>query len=170
MPTADRKTYAKNKVLFSPSTHMQRKLNVLKLLSQRRSEYQELDWDVASRLRTPKCHQRMQLLDQLLEEPISYTCVCFPLKGFILTNLRAEQDEVICAVCGCVNAVFPVSADLRASIYIYMWCGWLWLWRCGCECMSVATWEQGACSLPPTGLLHLAAVSGYKMPFSFILF
>lgn len=59
-------------------------------------------------------------IDQLLEEPISYTCVCFPLKGFILTNLRAEQDEVICAVCGCVNAVFPVSADLRAIIYIYM--------------------------------------------------
>lgn len=81
----------------------------------------------------------MQLLDQLLEEPISYTCVCFPLKGFILTNLRAEQDEVICAVCGCVNAVFPVSADLRVFIYT---CD---VGSCGCEGVAVnaCLWRPG---------------------------
>lgn len=65
-------------------------------------------------------------IEQLLEGSISYTHVYFPIRGFILTSLRAEQDEVICAVCGCVNAVFPVSADLCA-MYMHMSCGWLWL-------------------------------------------
>lgn len=55
-------------------------------------------------------------IDQLLEGPISYTCAYFPLRSSILTSLRAEQNEVICAVCDCVNAVFPVCADLRAHV------------------------------------------------------
>lgn len=48
---------------------------------------------------------------------------------------------------------------------------------CVCECMSVGTWEQGTGnreqgtgSLPPIGLLRLAAVSRCKIPSSFILF
>lgn len=36
--------------------------------------------------------------------------------------------------------------------------------------MSVGTWELGIESLPPIGILHLAAVSWHKIPFSFILF
>lgn len=41
---------------------------------------------------------------------------------------------------------------------------------CVCEYMSVGTWEQGIGTLPPIGLLHLAAVSGRNIPFNFILF
>lgn len=58
------------------------------------------------------------------------------------------------------------------SVHMYVHVMWVVvaLRVCVCECMSVGTWEQGTGSLPPIGLLRLAAVSRCKIPSSFILF
>lgn len=62
---------------------------------------------------------------------------------------RGEQDEVICAVCGCVNAVLPVSADPHAHPRTCDVSG------CGCEGMSVnaCLWEPGNRELVGSHLL-----------------